>query len=123
MAYSIDFIEAAVAFKQNAHTFKQLREAFGIPAETFYQWENRLESGYYDVERPRQERNRKIDKELLKKAVAENPDAFLYELAGPFDCTPQAVFSMLRKMNITLKKRPLPTAKNPMQSVRNILKG
>jgi len=123
MAYSIDFIEAAVAFKKNGHTFKQLREVFGIPAETFYQWENRLENGYYGVERPRQERNRKINKEQLKKAVAENPDAFLYELAALFGCTPQAVFSMLRKMNITLKKRPLPTVKNPMQNVQNILIG
>jgi hypothetical protein len=112
MAYSIDFIEKAVAFQQNEHTFKQLREAFGIPAETFYQWENKLESGYYDVEKPKQERSRKIDKELLKKAAAENPGAFLYELAALFDCTPQAVFSMLQKQNITLKKRPLPTVKN-----------
>ena len=114
MAYSIDFIETAVAFKKNEHTFKELREVFGIPPETFYKWENRLESGYYDAERPKQERNRKINKEQLKKAVAENPDAFLYELAEIFGCSPQAVFSMLHKMNITLKKRPLPTAKNPM---------
>ena len=116
MAYSKDFIEAAVAFKQNNHTFKQLREVFGIPAETFYQWEERLESGYYDIKRPKQERNRKIDKEMLKKAVAETPDAFLYELAALFNCSPQAVFSMLQKLNITVKKRPLPTVKNPKQS-------
>ncbi len=114
MAYSIDFIETAVAYKNNGHTFKDLREAFGIPPETFYKWESRLESGYYDVERPKQERNRKINKEQLRKAVAENPDAFLYELAGIFDCSPQAVFSMLQKMKITLKKRLLPTAKNRM---------
>jgi hypothetical protein len=112
MAYSIGFIKKAVAFKQNEHTFKQLREAFGIPAETFYQWENRRESGYYDVERPKQERRRKIDKELLKKAADENPDAFLYELAALFNCTPQAVFSMLQKQNSAIKKRPLPTVKN-----------
>ena len=117
----MDFIEAAVAFKKNKHTFKQLREAFGIPAETFYQWESRLESGYFDVERPKQERNRKINKEQLKEAVAENPDAFLHELAALFGCTPQAVFSMLHKMNITIKKRPLPTVKNPIQSVPSIL--
>ena len=98
MAYSIDFIKTAVAFKQNGHTLKQLHETFGIPAETFYQWENRLESGYYDVKRPKQERNRKINKEQLKKVVAENPDAFLYELAALFSCSPQAVFSMLHKM-------------------------
>jgi transposase len=121
MAYSIDFIERAVAFKQNGHTFIQLREMFGIPSETFYQWEKRLKNGYYDVKRPKQERYRKIDKEQLKKAIAENPDAFLYELAVLFHCSPQAVFSMLKKLNITLKKRPLPTVKNPKQNVRNIL--
>jgi transposase len=112
MAYSIDFIKKAVAFKQNGHTFKQLREAFGMPAETFCQWENRLQSGYYDEKRPKRERNRKIDKEPLKKAVAENPDAFLYEIAALFDCSPQAVFSMLQKLKITLKKRLLPTVRN-----------
>ena len=116
MAYSRDFIEAAVAFKQNDHTFKQLREAFGIPPETFYQWVNKLESGYYDMEKPKQERNRKINKEMLKKAVAETPDAFLYELAARFNCSPQAVFSMLQKLNITLKKRPLPTVRNLKQN-------
>jgi transposase len=116
MAYSKDFIKAAVAFKQNDHTFKQLYEVFGIPAETFHQWKDRLESGYYDVQRPKQERNRKIDKELLKKAVAENPDAFLYELAELFSCSPQAVFSMLQKLTITVKKRPLPTVKNQRNS-------
>ena len=31
MAYDIDFIKRAVAYKQNGHTFSQLREAFGIP--------------------------------------------------------------------------------------------
>jgi len=33
MAYSIDYIKRAVAYKQEGHTFKQLREAFGIPIE------------------------------------------------------------------------------------------
>jgi group II intron reverse transcriptase/maturase len=122
MAYSIDFIERAVAFKHNGHTFNQLREVFGIPAETFYLWEKRLESGFYEVKKPKQERNRKINKEQLKKAVTENPDAFLYELAALFDCSPQAIFSMLQKLNSKLKKRPLPTVKNQRKNVLNLVK-
>ena len=112
MAYSIDFIKKAVDFKQNGHSFKQLREAFGIPPETYYQWKNNLQSGYYEIEKGVQERKRKIDRERLKKAVADKPDAYLYELAELFDCSPQAIFYMLQKMNITLKKRPLPIVKN-----------
>jgi hypothetical protein len=43
-----------------------------------------------------------------KQAVKEKPNAYLRELAEQFGCTPQAVFYMLLKMGITLKKRPLP---------------
>jgi transposase len=123
MAYSIDFIKTAVAYKRNGHTFKELREIFGIPPETYYQWENRVESGYYEVKRDKQERDRKIDKEKLKQAVADKPDAYLYELAELFDCTPQAIFYMLEKLDITLKKRPLPIMKNQKQNARHLSQG
>jgi len=49
MAYSIDFKKRAVAYKQEGHTFKQLREAFGIPSETYYDWKEKLQSGYYQT--------------------------------------------------------------------------
>ena len=104
MAYSIDFIKRAVAYKHEGHTFKQLREAFNIPPETYYLWEEKLNSGYYEIEKGIQERRRKIDREKLKQAVADKPDAFLYELAELFNCSPQAVFYMLQKLGITLKK-------------------
>jgi transposase len=112
MAYDIDFIKRAVAYKQDGHTFQQLREVFDIPPETYYQWVNNLETGYYEIEKGKQERKRKIDREQLRNAVANKPDAYLYELAGLFDCSAQAIFYMLAKLNITLKKRPSPIVKN-----------
>jgi hypothetical protein len=33
MAYSKDFKGRTVAYKQEGHTFEQLREAFGIPSD------------------------------------------------------------------------------------------
>ena len=120
MAYSIDFIKRAVAFKQNGHSFKQLREVFGIPPETYYQWKKNLQSGYYETEKGIQERRRKIDRDRLKDAVVNKPDAFLHELAELFDCSPQAIFYMLQKLNITLKKRPLPIVKNLKQNAWNL---
>ena len=120
MAYSTDFVKKAVAYKDAGHTFKQLREAFGIPPETFYQWKEKLKNGYYETPKIRKQRSRKIDKEKLKQAVQKNPDMYLYELAEPFGCTPQAVFYMLRNMHITLKKRPLLITKSLKTSVRNI---
>ena len=114
--YSMDFKRRAVAYKEEGYTFKELKEAFGISAETYYQWKEKLENGYYGIKIKR-ERSRKIDREKLKQAVAENPGAYLHELAQPFGCTPQAVFSMLAKLKITLKKRLLPITKNPKRAV------
>ena len=104
MAYSIDYRKRAVEYKDSGHTFKELAEAFKIPPITYYNWKEKISNGYYETEQKR-ERSRKIDKEKLRQAVADTPDAYLHELATMFDCTPQAVFYMLIKLNITLKKR------------------
>jgi transposase len=122
MAYSIDYKKRAVEYKNSGHTFNELKEAFDIPPVTYYDWKQKLGNGYYQTEIIR-ERKRKIDKEKLKQAVKENPDAYLYELARLFDCTPQAVFYMLEKLNITLKKRPLLIRKSPKSGVRNLRRG
>jgi transposase len=104
MAYSIDFIKAAVLYKQNGHTFRELKNTFGIPSQTYYIWKGNLESGYYQIKKPKQECSRKIDKEKLKKALAEKPDSYLRELAEPFGCSVQSVSAALKNMGITLKK-------------------
>ena len=119
MAYSIDFIKRAVAYKQEGHSLKQLREAFGIPSETYYNWKEKLANGYCGAKIKR-ERNRKIDKEKLLRAVKDKPDAYLYELAEQFNCSITAVFYALKKLNITLKKRPLLMQKNPKKSVMSL---
>ena len=120
MAYSIDYKRRAVAYKQEGHTFKQLREAFGIPSETYYDWKKKLESGYYEA-KTKQERNRKIDKDMLRQAVAQKPDAYLKELAEQFNCTASAVFYALEKLHMTRKKRPLPIRKNRKSCGRSTL--
>ena len=75
-----------------------------VKSLTYYDWKGKLSNGYYETNRKR-ERLRKIYKEKLRQAAADTPDAYLHELAAMFDCTPQAVFYMLIKLNITLKKR------------------
>ena len=115
----MDYKKRAVAYKDGGHTFKQLYEAFGIPNQTYYLWKGNLESGYYAT-KGKQERKRKIDKERLKQAAADRPDACLHEPAAPFDCSGQAVSAALKNMGITLKKRPLPIGKNPGRTGRRI---
>jgi transposase len=122
MAYSIDFIKRSVAYKQEGHTFAQLREAFDIPSATFYDWEEKLNNGYFDITIKR-ERRRKIDKEALKQAVKDKPDACLKELAEQFNCTPTAVHYALEKLTITRKKRPLPIVKSQSKNGWSFPKG
>jgi transposase len=99
----MDYRQRALAYKDEGHTFKELREAFKIPPETYYKWKRNLENGYYDKKIIR-ERKRKIDKEELKKAVAEKPDIYLRELAEKFGCKESSVFRALKKLKITRKK-------------------
>ena len=117
--YSKDFSQRAVAYKDEGHTFRELKEAFGIPPETYYQLKEKLEAGYYNV-KVVHERKRKINKNDLKQAIAEKPDAFLRELAEKFKCTESAVFYALKKLKITRKKNSLPIKKNLKRNVRNI---
>jgi len=122
MAYSKDFIKRAVAYRQEGHTFEELREAFGIPSATYYDWKEKLDNGHYDIKIKR-ERHRKIDKEALKQAVEEKPDAFLKEYAKQFNCTATAVYYALENLNITRKKRLLPILKNQSRNGRSIPQG
>ena len=116
--YSIDYRKRAVEYKREGHTFKQLSEVFKITDDTYYRWAKEYDNGFPKPEAPR-ERSRKIDKEKLKQAIEEKPDAYLSELAVLFDCTPQAVFYALKKMKITLKKRRLRIQKNQKQNGQN----
>ena len=118
----MDFRRRAVAYKDEGHTFEELREAFGIPAETYYRRKRKLRNGYREIKTVR-ERRRKTGKEGLKQAAAGKPDAYPRELAEKFDRTGSAVFYALEWLKITRKKTVLPSAKNPKRNVGNIPPG
>jgi transposase len=80
-----------------------VQEAFGIPAETYYDWQKKLEHGYYEIKIKR-ERKRKIDKAELKQILANKPDAYLKAMAEQFDGMVRAVCYALEKLNMTRKK-------------------
>jgi transposase len=112
-------MQRVVAYKDEGHTFKELKDTFNIRSETYYQWKKKLENGY-DGKKIFRERRRKIDKDELKKALEEKPDAYLHELAKRFGCTLQAVFYALKKLKITRKKRLLLIAKSQKRDALNL---
>ena len=115
----MDYRRRSIEYKDEGHTFKELLEVFKVSSTTYYDWKMKFESGYYEHEH-KFERKGKIDKDALANAISKTPDAYLRELAEPFNCTEQAVFYALKKLRITYKKKRLPTAKNPRRSGRNI---
>ena len=105
MAYSIDFRKRAIAFLDADHTGKELYEAFKIYPSTVNSWRKLLEkTGSLEPQYP-QTRAGKIDLKELERALERSPDATLSEFAKQFNCTKQSVFTALKKLKITLKKR------------------
>ena len=111
MAYSTDYKRRVVEYRREGHSLKELVDVFKISLVTYYRWEKEYENNFEKPSGPRV-RSRKIDKERLRKAVEEHPDYYLREYAALFDCTPQAVYNMLKKLKITYKKKPIPIPKN-----------
>lgn len=106
MAYSIDFRKRAIAFMEEGHTYAELYSAFKIHPSTLCAWRKLLmKNGSLEPEY-RETRTRKIDLQKLQQALERKPDAYLSELAKLFDCTEQAIFYALKRLKITVKKRP-----------------
>jgi transposase len=105
MAYDEKFRERAVVFKDNGHTFEQLKEAFGICCHSYYKWKkNKKTTGFFVPKTEKVTRKRKINPEELKLAIKEKPDAYLRELAEKFNCSTSAVHKRLEQLKITYKK-------------------
>jgi transposase len=101
MAYSIDLRKRAIAFMDEGHTGKELREAFKIWPSKVNKWRKMLvETGTFVPKYPKT-RARKIDLQKLKQAIERKPDAYLKEFAKEFGCTKQAVFFALKRLDIT----------------------
>jgi len=125
MAYDEKFRRKAVEFKESGHTFKQLKETFGISRTTYIVWRKNKEiSGFYVIPRVgKYTRKGKISPDELKRLVEENPELYLYEIAQKFNCTAVAVFKRLKQMKITVKKRHSATLKNQKRKGRNTSQG
>jgi transposase len=112
MAYSIDFRKKAIEYMEKGHTKEELLEAFGIYPSRISAWRKlQKETGSLEPQY-RETRYRKIDLKKLEEALERKPDATLAELGKIFDCTEQAIFYALQKIDITVKKNNSDTKKN-----------
>lgn len=110
MAHSEEVRKLAVEYYKAGHTPEEVKEVYKVSRASLFRYKKMIESGLTGP-KPKQTRKRKITKENLIQVVKERPDAYLREYAIILNCTPQAVFSALKRHKITYKKRLSPTPK------------
>ena len=120
MTHSRDFREAAITYKQNGHTLKQVCEIFKINPQTYYNWKNQKQKTGTLQPKKHGPRKRKIDNQKLEQQLKEHPDTYLKEIAQQFNASTPAICKKLKNLKITRKKKFSPTAKNQKPNEKTI---
>lgn len=103
MPYSLDLRKKVINYIECGGKITEASKIFKIGRATIYRWLSRKELAATQVKN----RNRKLDRKALEKDVKENPDSKLVERAKKFGVHPSAIFSAMKKMKITRKKKEL----------------
>ena len=105
MYYDVKYRERVLEHVKTGKTQKEVREWFGLGANTITQWKKLLEETGKLENREIERENKKIDPEELKRDIAERPDDFDRERAVRFKCTKEAIRKARKKLKITRKKK------------------
>ena len=100
MTYSIDLRRRVVGFVNGGGSKAEASRRFEVSLWCVNDWSKRKDL----TPKVHGERNRKIDKEALRRHVQLYPDALLKERAGLFGVHTSAVWSIMCKLNLTHKK-------------------
>ena len=100
MTYGIDLRKRVVDFVNEGGSKAEASRRFEVSLWCVDDWRKREDL----APKAQSERHRKIDKEALRRHVAQYPDALLRERAELFDVRINAIWSMMRKMKLTYKK-------------------
>lgn len=100
MTYTKEFRQRVLAHKEKEGlTYDETSKRFGVGRNTLFEWKRRIE--------PKATRDKpatKIDMDLLKRDVEDNPDRFQYERAEDYGVSQSAIYYALKRLNITRKK-------------------
>jgi transposase len=120
MAYYTTDLRKRVLRYESTHTVKETSETFGVSVRAIFEWKKKWrETG--KLERvPLHRKYRKLDPEKLVEYVRKHSDAYQREMAREFKVSKSCIGKALRKMKITLKKRPGPIKKGMRRNVRSM---
>lgn len=101
MTYSIDFRRQALLIKQREHlSFEATAKRFGVGKMSVLRWSKQIEA-----QRHRQKPATKINMEVLKQDVEQDPDAYQYERAERLEVSRRGIGYALKRLGISRKKK------------------
>ena len=104
MSYEKKFRHRALDYWGAGHSKKETAAVFKVNPSTLQKWKSQLQETGSLEPKKRRETWRKVDPAKLEAFVAENPDAYLREIAAEFDCSDVAILKALRRLQISRKK-------------------
>jgi len=119
MAYDKTFRERALKFHSNGNSIAKTARTFGVGTTTIKEWKKLARETGGLEKRAIVRGFKKINPEKLNAYLKEHPDAFLHEIAEPFNCTAMAIHLAMKRQSITRKKRQSNTLNETKKSGEN----
>ena len=115
MSYPIHFRKKILAKLEEGQSIRAVAQHFEIDKNTIVEWKKRIE-----IKRTRPRKPSKVDDDALRADVEQYPDDYQYERAARFGCGTSTIGDALKRLNITVKKRPYGTRKQKQNSESSI---
>ena len=104
-AYPMELRTRVISYLKRGGSVTDAQEKFTVGRDTVFRWQ-RLEKAGSLAPKKSWGKWKKIDPVKLKTRTDASNDLTLSELAAEFGVTPTGIFHALRRLEITLKKRP-----------------
>lgn len=101
MSYSEHFRRKILAKLEEGHSIRTVALQFEINKNTIVEWKKCI-----TLKKTRSRKPTKIDDDALRADVEKYPDDYQYERAVRFNCGTSSIGDALRRLGITVKKRP-----------------
>jgi len=105
MRYDKIFKKRAIEYHEDGNTIRQTAKVFKISPNTLNTWLKQYREHGEFIIKPRTYTHGKLKKQDLLNYLEQNPDAYQYEMAEHFNVSQMAIWKVLKRFNITRKKR------------------
>jgi len=102
MEYSTDL--TVLGFIDGGNSIKSACELFSVSRSSIQRWRFRLSETGTISRKSRIKSPYKVDESALKDYITTHPDAYLNEIAAPFNVTESGISKALSRLKITRKK-------------------